>query len=225
MGEILFFAVVAGVIGYKLYVALGHEDYKPQAKQQPPQPAVAKGMRDVTPEKKSEQTVAPTSPLLEEEEKALAAAGPVFAKDIEAIKKIDAKFSLAHFLSGASKAFEMILKAFSAGDRATLAKLLSPSIYRSFEAAILEREKNQQKLETTLLAEPVITLKRITLQSSEIRITLGIQSEQVNLTKDVEGKLQEGNPSQTEYVYDEWTFAKDSRVSDPNWMLVSTRAL
>ena len=49
---------------------------------------------------------------------------------LAALKAADPSFSDESFLTGARAAFEMIVKAFAAGDTAALQPLLSPDVYR-----------------------------------------------------------------------------------------------
>jgi predicted lipid-binding transport protein (Tim44 family) len=61
------------------------------------------------------------------------------------------------------------------------------------------------------------------MESSRARVTVRFKSEQINLLKDVEGKIVEGDPQTAEEVVDLWTFERDTASSDPNWTLVETR--
>jgi predicted lipid-binding transport protein (Tim44 family) len=55
------------------------------------------------------------------------------------------------------------------------------------------------------------------------RVSVRFTSEQVNVVRDAEGKEIEGDPGTAEEVIDIWTFERDTRNSDPNWLLVETR--
>ena len=55
------------------------------------------------------------------------------------IQLADRSFDKAHFLKGARTAFEMIQKAFAAGDRQALRPLLSDDVFAAFESAIAAR--------------------------------------------------------------------------------------
>ena len=57
----------------------------------------------------------------------------------------------------------------------------------------------------------------------DARVTLRFVSQQVNVTYDSEGRVQEGDPSTVETVSDVWTFARSVKSKDPNWQLVETR--
>ena len=62
------------------------------------------------------------------------------------------------------------------------------------------------------------------LDKSTAKVTIRFVSEQVNVTKDASAKIVDGDPNKVVTITDVWTFARDVRSSDPNWMLVETRA-
>jgi predicted lipid-binding transport protein (Tim44 family) len=55
------------------------------------------------------------------------------------------------------------------------------------------------------------------------RITVRFKSEQINVLRDAQGKVLEGDPQTAEEVIDLWTFERDTTSPDPNWILVETR--
>jgi predicted lipid-binding transport protein (Tim44 family) len=82
--------------------------------------------------------------------KGIAEPGTPLAQGLDAIVAQDSSFDPRHFVSGARSAYEMIVLAFANGDRRALKDLLSSEVYESFEAAIKDREKHEQKTETRL---------------------------------------------------------------------------
>ena len=64
--------------------------------------------------------------------KGIAEAGSAVAAGLDAIARDDRSFDAKEFVSGASKAYEMIVVAFAAGDRRTLKNLLSREVYDGF---------------------------------------------------------------------------------------------
>ena len=80
--------------------------------------------------------------------KGIAEPGTPLAQGLDAIVAQDPSFDPRHFVSGARGAYEMIVLAFANGDRRALKDLLSSEVYESFEAAIKDREKHEQKTET-----------------------------------------------------------------------------
>jgi predicted lipid-binding transport protein (Tim44 family) len=62
------------------------------------------------------------------------------------------------------------------------------------------------------------------LQGRNAVVTLKIVSDQINVTRDAEGKTVEGDPSTVAAVTDIWTFARNTRSRDLNWTLIATRS-
>jgi predicted lipid-binding transport protein (Tim44 family) len=61
------------------------------------------------------------------------------------------------------------------------------------------------------------------MEGSNAVVTLRYTSEQVNVLRDAHGEIVEGDPTRVAEVVDEWTFRRDTRTDDPNWLLVATR--
>src|SRR5207237_10859 len=68
------------------------------------------------------------------------AAGDVQLTGMAALKARDPGFDAAHFLEGAKAAYEMVVRAFAEGDRATLKSLTYPPVYQAFDNALVQRE-------------------------------------------------------------------------------------
>jgi predicted lipid-binding transport protein (Tim44 family) len=105
-----------------------------------------------------------------------------------------------------------------------LQSLLSPEIFADFEAAIADREAKEQTMQTTIvdLLSSEITDARLEGKVAEVTVTF--ESELVSVVRDSEGRIIEGNPSDTEKVTDVWTFARQIKARDPNWLLVATES-
>ena len=56
-------------------------------------------------------------------------------------------------------------------------------------------------------------------------ITVKIVSEQINVTRGQNGDVVNGDPESVSDVTDIWTFARDTGLQNPNWMLIATRSL
>lgn len=140
------------------------------------------------------------------------------------IKLADRDFDEAQFLEGAKGAFEMVVSAFAQGDRETLRQLLADDVYRDFESAITEREHAGQKLETTVVNIRQADIIEAELQNRTAFVTVKFVSEQINLLRDQQGETIEGDAEHVADVTDIWTFARNTRSRDPNWVLVATRS-
>ncbi|HSA80445.1 MAG TPA: Tim44/TimA family putative adaptor protein [Geminicoccaceae bacterium] len=139
------------------------------------------------------------------------------------IRLADPRFDLRHFLSGARSAFEMIVEAYSAGDKEALRPLLADAVFNGFAGAIDQRRAADQTLETQLIAIRAADVADAGMKGSNARIAVRVASEQVNVVRDREGNVLEGDPGTAEDVVDIWTFERDTKSSDPNWTLVETR--
>ena len=138
------------------------------------------------------------------------------------VKIADPRFDPAEFLSGARIAFEYILNAFAAGESERLQELLSPEVNANFAHSIRARQAARQRLETRLVAITAASLVEAYMVGRTAHLTVKFDSDQVSALYDAEGAVIEGDPDQVVEVIDFWTFARDTRSTDPNWMLVAT---
>ena len=118
--EIVIFALLAAVLLYNLYAVLGRRiGRQPGEQAQPAQAAVgADGRALVQP----------------------AAQPEVELSGLPALAARDPSFDVDKFLGGSRTAYQVIVKAFAAGDRETLKGLLSPHVLAGFEKAMAARE-------------------------------------------------------------------------------------
>lgn len=129
------------------------------------------------------------------------------------IRAADPAFDPDQFLAGARAAFEMIVRAFAAGDRATLRPLLSDKVMADFEAAIALREQQNAEPPAQLLRLSAATLADAGLADNQAQITVRFVSEQ---------RAPDG---QDVRIIDLWRFARPVGSRDPNWRLVATGSL
>jgi len=147
------------------------------------------------------------------------------ANGLSEIQRVDPSFNPGEFMEGGAAAFEMILNAYAAGDRSILKNLLSPDVYGNFAQAIRDREQAGEVLEDTLVDIKGAEIIEAFLESHQATVTVKFVSEQVNVTRDENGDVVDGSPNAIITVTDFWTFGRDTRSRDPNWMLVATRSL
>ena len=140
------------------------------------------------------------------------------------IRRADPRFDPDQFLQGARAAFAMIVEAYAKGDKAALRPLLADEVFAQFAGAIDGREQAGRTLSTELVATRAAELVEAAMVGSKARVTVRFTSEQINLTRDTAGDIVEGDPRQIDTVVDLWTFERDTRSRDPNWQLVETGA-
>ena len=154
--------------------------------------------------------------------KGVAEPGTPLALGLDAIAAQDSSFDPRHFLSGARSAYEMIVLAFANGDRRALKDLLSSEVYESFEAAIKEREKQEQKTETRFVSIDKAEVVSAEGSDRAAQLTVRFVSQMISVTRDKAGTIVDGNPDKVTDITDVWTFARDTASRDPNWKLVGT---
>ncbi len=140
------------------------------------------------------------------------------------IAELDNSFDPAGFREGACAAFEMILNAYAAGDTATLKNLLSAEVYGNFAQAIRDREQAGEQLEDTLVGIQAADIVEAYTEGRTAFVTMKFVTEQVNVTRDENGDVVDGDPNKVITVTDFWTFSRDTRSRDPNWALVATQS-
>jgi predicted lipid-binding transport protein (Tim44 family) len=154
--------------------------------------------------------------------KGLAELGTPLAHGLDTIAAQDSSFDPRHFLSGARNAYEMIVLAFANGDRRALKDLLSSEVYESFESAIKDREKREQKTETRFVSIDKAELVGAEARDRAAQLTVRFVSQMISVTRDKAGAIVDGNPDKVADITDVWTFARDTTSRDPNWKLVGT---
>ncbi|BBK45281.1 hypothetical protein STVA_53010 [Allostella vacuolata] len=144
------------------------------------------------------------------------------AAGVAEIQAADPSFDPDGFVEGARGAFEMIVGAFAQGDTQSLRPLLNDAVFTRFADAIRDREAQKQSLETTIVGIKAVDLHEAHLEGRTAFVTVRFVSDQINVVRDAGGKVVDGEPGQTAELIDLWTFARDTRSRDPNWLLVTT---
>lgn len=175
---------------------------------------------------KADQPLESTQPIVENVKdlpKEIAQPGSPLAQALDFIRNEDKSFDARHFLSGAKAAYEMIIKAFAAGERTTLKKLLSPDVYEGFEDAISDREAAGEKVESHFIGFNKADITEAVLKDRTAQITVSFISKLVQATRDSGGTIIDGDPVEVTEVHDVWTFERDISARDPNWRVASTQ--
>ena len=192
MFEWIILAALAAVILYQLYATLGRR----VGRQPEDAPAVVPAS-------------APTRDLRAPEISGEALSG------LAALRARQADFDIGHFLSGARQAYEMIVKAFAAGDRETLRPLLSPDVMANFEAAIAAREAAGRTEKAEFLAPPRTDLDSLAVEGDVAKAVVRILAEVRTRSTSAEGEAVDDRRTA-----DLWTLQRDLKSKNPNWTLV-----
>jgi predicted lipid-binding transport protein (Tim44 family) len=199
--ELIIFAGLAAIVLYQLYSVLGRR----VGRQPEDAPATAEAAR-----------VGPRSP----ERPAEPADEGVSLSGLAAVKARDPAFDVGGFLNGAKGAYQMIVKAFSEGDRATLKNLLSPNVMASFDAAIAQRESEGRSETVEFLHSPRADLETAELKGQDLaRLTVRFLAEFRARSKGPEGEAVDDRRTA-----ELWTFERNLKSRDPNWTLIHVDA-
>ena len=152
----------------------------------------------------------------------MATEGSDVTQKLQVIAQVDRTFDPKHFMTGARAAYEMIVTAFAEGDRKALKQLLSREVFESFSAAIAERERNQKTVDFKFVGICSAEIIDAEVVAKMANITVKFVSDLITATRNREGEVIDGDPSQIRDVTDVWTFARDLSTRDPNWRLVAT---
>lgn len=152
---------------------------------------------------------------------------PVPEEELSETDKVLAKipgFNREKFLTGAERAFEIIISAFSKGDVETLEMLVSKSLLKKFQEIIEKRKAEGITSETDFIGFDDVEITNAKISKSEVaKITVRFVSEQVNILKNKDGEVIEGDENFIQNITDSWTFERALTSTNPNWLLVSTK--
>jgi predicted lipid-binding transport protein (Tim44 family) len=226
--EIVFFAMVAGFLILRLISILGRRtgEENPERWRRSPPPTQGPG----TPTPGSGSDTLPDNvtrfpdrgTARGDANLSLDPLDPAIATGLAAIRSLDPSFDAGGFVNSARAAFEMIVGAFAQGDERTLAPLLAPDVMKNFSDAIRDRRQEHRVLETTLIGFKSSDLVGARVEESRAFVTVRFVSEQVNVTKDSTGAVIDGDATRVDTITDVWTFSRDTRSRDPNWLLTTT---
>jgi predicted lipid-binding transport protein (Tim44 family) len=195
--ELLIFAALAAVVLYQLYAVLGRrvgrqpEDQPELARRPPVLGAVA------------------VRPPVDE----------VTLGGLAAVRSRDPSFDIDHFLQNARAAYETIVRAFAAGDRAALRPLLSAEVMQAFETAIDQREA-QGRTESVEFLQPVrADVEESKVENEVARIKVRFLGEFRSRSKGPEGEAVDDRRTA-----EHWTFERPLSSRGPNWILVRVEA-
>lgn len=227
--DIIIFAAIAVFLGLRLRGVLGRRTGNERQQRDPFKRPVPESRDETDRDKTGRDKVIPLpdrtrTPTAEPAPADIAKPEAGGLPGLAQIRAADPSFDPQGFLGGARAAFEMIVGAFAAGDAAALKPLLSDEVFENFNGAIKARAKAKETLETTLVGISSAEIVEAELQGRSALVTVKFVSEQINVTKDAEGRIVDGDPATVAAITDIWTFARNTRARDPNWTLVATRS-
>ncbi len=125
------------------------------------------------------------------------------------------------FLKGARIAYETIITDFSDHDnKLTESKpLLSKKIFNQFNQALQDRDKRGHFAEITFIGIKTAEIKEHKKINEILKVTVEFVSEIITCIKDKDKNIVSGDPKKIKKIYDTWVFSRDTRSSNPNWLL------
>lgn len=214
--DILIFAAIAAFLVYRLRSVLGKRTGHEQQRGNPYADS-GPGGREATDNVVPLPNRRPTEPEVDE----VKVSGD---SGLTQIKLADPNFEEHSFLHGAQYAFGMIVDAFARGDTADLRPLLGDDLYDDFSNAIRVRVAASETLETEIVKFKQIELLEGRMDGNVAFVTVKFVTDQINVTRDEAGEVIDGDPQAPLEVVDIWTFSRNTRLDDPNWLLVETQA-
>ena len=214
--EIVILAMIAAFLGMRLYSVLGRR---------------AEHEEEIVPtrfergeEPKGPPSAPPPATELPRNERQITGFPPAIERGLRDIAAADRRFELLPFLEGAKGAYEMVLEAFWRGDKEELKQLCDEDVYDSFVAAIDAREKAGETLENRLVRIEDTTIHSAMLDGRIARISVRFEADIAAITRDRDGNVIAGSLDDAVESRDVWTFCRDVRSADPNWLLDETDA-
>lgn len=204
--------MVTVFLGLRLYAVLGKRTGHEQTLRTPAEEPVV--------------TAAPTQGVGEGRDAAparIAGAAPFdqsAATGVRAIVAADPRFNPADFLEGAKGAYGMILEDFWKGDIDGLAPYVSVSVRDSFAEAVKARTEAGEVLDNRLVRVDRVSITSASLEGRVARISVRFDADIAAVTRDTDGVVIAGSLSDAIETHDVWTFEREVRSSDPNWILV-----
>lgn len=212
MTAIVILALVALFVGLRLYSVLGERTGHEQPILKPADPDARIEQPRVEPAREA-GAITDNGDLAY-----LPTAGPGVRQILAAMPQFD----VARFLEGASAAYRMILEAFWKGDLDTIRPHADGHVYDEFAKAVEQRAKDGFTLDNRLVAleSPVIVEAAIEQGAAEIAVRF--EADIAAVTRNAAGEVVAGSMSDAVQTRERWTFRRDMKARDPNWLLIET---
>jgi len=196
--QILILAVLAAALLYQLYSVLGRRVGRQPEESPLPNGLPATGDAD---KRAAEADVRASS------------------SGLAAIRARDPNFDAAHFLDGARSAYETIVRAFAAGDRTILQRLVAPNVLASFETVMAQREREDRTQAVEFTSTTRADLDNLEVAGDVARARVRFLAELRSRSKGPEGEAVDD-----QRTAELWTFERKLASKDPNWTLTRVDA-
>jgi predicted lipid-binding transport protein (Tim44 family) len=211
---IIIFGLAALFLGLRLYSVLGKRTGHEQSFAAPEETIVPPRSGPKPVDENRDRSLAPEPvPTLAEEEA---------AQGLRAIAAADRSFAPDSFVEGASGAYRMILEAYWQGRLDDIAPFVAPDVLEAFTEAATAREEAGEILDNRLITIERAVISAASLDAGHARITVRFDADIAAVTKDKEGKVIAGSLTDAVPTHDAWTFGREVKSADPNWILIDT---
>ena len=146
------------------------------------------------------------------------------AEALKLVKSEDENFTVNEFLSGARSAYEWILMSFEKNEIDEIREFLSEEVAEAFDAVVEQRVSQGLTIEAEFIGIREMKLMEASYSSTTktAEISVSFVGEMTSVVKNSSGEIVEGDSKQIKRQKDTWTFSKDIKSSNPNWLLVAT---
>ena len=203
--DIILFAVIAGVLGIRLYRILGVKS------------------KIIT--EKMENIPQKTVNIKQDIEDPLEPIEVDNGTGLEYLIKVYPKFNKKEFLSGAEKAFNMILNAKYGANKKLLISYLEDDVFRLFEKAILEQEGKGLMVEEANIEVKKTNISEIKVLENIAYIRVDFDYLESLLIKKSDGTVFSDNIDSPNDLNITWTFSRSLDSVSPNWKLFGTNKI
>lgn len=210
--QIVIFAMVAVFLGFRLYAVLG----KRTGHEQPLTQGRDDGLRG-------------TNPIIVVEDGGDAPPSgtddyqtPGAQTGLRMIGSADRSFNAADFIDGAKSAYRIILEAFWAGKEEEYSAFVSDEVKTAFASAIADRTSQGHVLDNRLISIERAVISDAAITDGIASITVTFDADVAAITRDMDGGVIAGSLTDAVTTHDAWTFSRNVKSSDPNWILTDT---
>ena len=197
--DIILFAIIAGVLGVRLYRILGMGSKIIVDKKENVPEKVIDIKKDI---RKSFEP--------QEVENGIG---------LEYLIKVYPKFDEKEFILGAKKAFKMILSAKHEAQKKILLPYLEDDVYRLFEKSILDKEAKGLTAHKVNVEAKTSTIKEIKIIENVVYIRVEFDFQEGLLIKNSDGTIFSDNVNTPNDCNVTWTFTRALGSDSPNWKL------
>ena len=212
MTAIVILALVALFVGLRLYSVLGERTGHEQPIVKPADPETRVEQPKVNLPREA-AAITDNGDLAY-----VATAGP----GVRQILSADPHFDVARFLEGAGAAYRMILEAYWKGDLDSIRPHADTHIYDSFAEAVKQREADGQTLDNRLVAIDPPVIVEAGMEQGAAEVTVRFEADIAAVTRNKDGEVVAGSMSDAVQTRERWTFRRDLKSRDPNWLLIET---